>query len=283
MEHAHLPPEWDHAMAAAAGKRVLVLGATDVGKSSFIRAFLGGKGQNSMLIDLDPGQKLLGPPGTATLGRLHPDRMDAFIFLGSTSSSNIGAIARAGAALAERAGHESFVVNTSGFVAGLGARLQALTLAAVAPDLVVEIGKDPTLPPIAMAEGVPLIRLQPSPAARRKSPSFRAAIRQQAFDRALDGAGRFTLPMAGLRLHPGPPAPLLAPEAGARPVCALVDRQGSDMGIGVVEDWSEDAVVLHARPSGSTVATVRLGKMWAAPDGQGGWRLLEKLSPAWMS
>lgn len=283
MNEAHLPPEWARAMAAAANKRVLVLGATDVGKSSFIRAFLKRDGRESLLIDLDPGQKLIGPTGTASLGHLQSPQPDAFIFLGSTSSSNIGAIARAGAALASQAGQASFVVNTSGFVAGLGARLQALTLAAVHPDLVVEIGQDPALPPIAAAHGVPLIRLTPSPAARRKSPAVRALLRQQALEHAMKGVAHFMLQNAGLVFFPAPPLFDAAPEPGARPVCALADEKGRDMCIGVVEAHETEVVHVHAPPPEAPASILRIGRMWAAPDGQGGWRLLQKLSPAWQS
>jgi hypothetical protein len=118
---------------------VIVLGATDVGKSTFIRASLVAVANDTRLIDLDPGQKMLGAPGTASLGWLDGrggERLDRFVFLGSTSATMFSAIASAAAALAERSG--PFIVNTSGFVQGLGARLQAMTMASIAPDPKIE-------------------------------------------------------------------------------------------------------------------------------------------------
>ena len=48
------------------------------------------------------------------------------------------------------------------------------------------------------------------------------------------------------------------------------------MCIGVLRGAGE----VEAPPPPRPVATVRLGKMWAEPR-EGGWRLLEKLEPAW--
>lgn len=270
-----LPDEWKDALAAAAEKqRILVLGATDVGKSAFIRAYSAVR--PAAIIDLDPGQKLIGPPGTASLGSLNPERVERFIFLGSTSASSIGAIARAGAALAGEASG-AFIVNTSGFVTGPGARLQALTAGSIRPDLIVEIAREAG-PAIVTAEGLTYLRISPSPVARRKSPSARAAIRQRAFDTALAGAA--TMRLTDVAFHPTPPALAAAPIAEARPVCALADAEGSDMRIGVLRGQEDGALLVQAMAVERPVALVRLGRMWAVPDA-GGWRLLDKLVPGW--
>jgi polynucleotide 5'-hydroxyl-kinase GRC3/NOL9 len=264
---------WKEAVDAAAGKqRILVLGPTDAGKSTFIRALA--RRTEVELIDLDPGQKMIGPPGTAVLGRLYPERLDKMIFIGTTSASALGAIAGAGAALAAAA-QGRFVVNTAGFVRGLGARLQAMTAASVAPGLIVEIGGDADGPPIVHVEGVRLIRLERSPLATRKSPADRAAIRQGAFDRALADAS--PLRLAGVEVHPADAA--FSPMPGAFPVCALADAE--DMVVGVLQSAEEGAALVHAPLPERSVQQIRLGKMWAVPDGKGGWRLLEKLVPAW--
>ena len=271
-----LTPQWREALSLAAGKRrIVVLGATDAGKSTFIRLFVRQADRPVALIDLDPGQKMIGPPGTASLGCLDPDRLEKFIFLGSTSASNIGAIARAGAAFAAAAGEErAFIVNTSGFVLGLGARLQGLTVRSIAPDLVVGIGPEASVL-LASAEGVERFQLERSPAARRKSPAARAAIRQAAFEQALSGAG--ALQLDDVPFWPASPAHAEAPAADALPVCALADKDGTDMCIGVLEPTG----IVHAPPPPQAPALIRLGKMWAAAGPAGGWRLLEKLKPSW--
>jgi polynucleotide 5'-kinase involved in rRNA processing len=255
---------------------VIVLGATDVGKSTFIRASLVAVANDTRLIDLDPGQKMLGAPGTASLGWLDGrggERLDRFVFLGSTSATMFSAIASAAAALAERSG--PFIVNTSGFVQGLGARLQAMTMASIAPDLIVELG-NPAAPPIVTAEGVERIRLERSPVARSKSAAARAAIRQAAFERALEGASLLTLPRP--KIEPAPPSPFLS---DARPVCALADEAGADMEIGILEGSDEEGLFIRARAPARPPRLVRLGRMWAAPGN--GWKLLETLSPSWIA
>ncbi len=274
----HLPEDWRGALQSAAGrKRILVLGPTDAGKTSFIRALAAVAPEPLGLVDLDPGQKMLGPPGTAGLGSI--EHLCRFIFVGSTSASNLGGIGRAAAALAADAARAgAFVVNTAGFVVGLGARLQAITAKAVQPDLLVEIGVNPTVDPIVAASGeVPLIRLGRSPAARRKSPAARAALRQQAFAAALSGAE--PLRLRQVVFHPGPPLPW---PTTARPVCALADDDGTDMCVGVCAGFDEEAAFVDAPPPPRPVRLVRLGKMWAEPQPAGGWRLLEKLHPSWL-
>jgi polynucleotide 5'-hydroxyl-kinase GRC3/NOL9 len=280
-DKADLPPAWSKAIInACAGRRTVVLGATDMGKSTFIRAFLAECGQAAMLIDLDPGQKMIGPPGTVTLGRLEPPMVERFIFIGSTSSSSISKIARAAAdfaRIADRSG--PFIANTSGFVTGLGARLQAATVAALEPDLIVEIGSVPNAPPLvtAQAADIPLLRLERSPAARRKSPAARARLRQQALEDALRGARMLTLP--SLHFDPAPPAALMG---AARPICALADGAGIDRSYGILEAVEEGWVRIRAVAPERPIERIRLGRMWAEPE-EGGWRLMEKLSPSWVS
>ena len=268
MEMIDLPPDWEEALArAAAAERVAVVGPTDVGKSTFLHA-LAARRAGLRLLDLDPGQKMLGAAGTASLGRIEPElRLEHFVWLGSTAVGSFRALAEAAVVLAERA-QGPLAVNTSGYVAGPGARLQAMTLSAVQPDLVVAIAAEHLVGNLSSA-----IRLERSAHARRKSPARRAAIRQAAFAAALEGAFAWPLPEEVL-FEPGPPLPFEGPE---RPVCALADAAGEDMEVGVLFG----SAVLVRRPP-RPVARVRLGKMWAAPA-DGGWKLLERLAPAWMA
>jgi polynucleotide 5'-kinase involved in rRNA processing len=65
-----LPPEWEEALArAAAATRVAVLGPPDSRKPAFVAA-LAERRPECRIIDLDPGQKMIGRPGTASLGRV---------------------------------------------------------------------------------------------------------------------------------------------------------------------------------------------------------------------
>jgi polynucleotide 5'-hydroxyl-kinase GRC3/NOL9 len=246
-----------------------VLGATDAGKTSFIRALAEARAKLS-LIDLDPGQKMIGPPGTIGIGSL--DALERFLFIGSTSASSLSAIWRGAETLART--RRSFVVNTAGFIKGIGARLQAGTIAAVRPDAIVLIGEGDGLQSVLAAhEGMALIRVQRSAFARRKGMGERRRLRQAAFEEVLRGAERLAVPQACFS-----PAPPRLFESAARPVCALGDAAGRDFAYGLLLDT--DPVTMLVRERVGAAATIRLGKMWAEPV-EGGWRLLDTLRPAW--
>lgn len=267
----HVPPDWEEALARAATcERVLVLGPTDAGKSSFIHALLAVR-PDRRLIDLDPGQKMIGPPGSASLGRLLPEpRLERFIFLGSTAVGSFRALAEAASDLAARNG---FVVNTSGYVQGPGARLQAITAHAVQPDLIVAIAAAPSLEPLLAR--APAVRLACSPHARRKPEGYRRSIRQAAFEAALAGAAELRL--AKVAFEPAPPALFEGP---VRPLCSLADAAGEDKVMGLLIAADESSATVLSPPPPGPVLSLRLGKMWAEPR-NGGWRLLERLAPAW--
>jgi polynucleotide 5'-hydroxyl-kinase GRC3/NOL9 len=276
----HIPDDWRAAIdriLAEPFSRVAIIGPTDTGKSSFARALLAAD-PGFELIDADPGQKLVGPPGTVSLGRAGPAGLDlgGYLFIGSTSASNVFLIARACEALA--AASPRFVANTSGFVEKLGVRLQAATLSALGADLVVAIGEESAVAPIlAKHPDRAAIRLKPSPNAARKTPAARARLRQASFAAALAGAESFAL--TGVAFEPAPP---IAIALGARhPVCSLADAEGTDMAIGIVEAAADGTVRVLAPPPDRPVATVRLGRMWAEPR-DGAWALLDTLHPSWI-
>jgi len=267
-----LPHEWSETLDRLAKfRRIVVLGGVDVGKSSFIRALLERLGELS-LIDLDPGQKMVGPPGTLSAGVADGEalRLRRFLFLGSTSSANIYQLTRGAAVLAAAA--EPFVANTSGFVLGLGARLQSATISALKADALVAIGPlEPLAPILLMHPGLPLFSLRPSPLARRKTAGTRRAIRQAAFAEALAGAAEFEL--RGIEFEPSPP--LVPYPAGRYPVCALADDQ--EMEIGLLLGAEQDRVRIFARMPPRAPRRTLLGRMWAGerPDG---WKLLDMLA-----
>jgi polynucleotide 5'-hydroxyl-kinase GRC3/NOL9 len=274
----HIPDDWRAAIArilAEPHSRVAVIGPTDTGKSSFARALLAAAPAYA-LIDADPGQKLVGPPGTISLGRPGTDGLElgGFVFIGSTGASNVFLIARACQALA--AASPRFVANTSGFVEKLGARLQAATISALDADLIVAVGEEAAVAPIlARHAHRQIVRLKPSPSAARKTLSARAALRQQSFAAALAGAESLTLTKAAF--EPAPPIAL-----GARhPICSLADADGTDMAIGILEAAEEGRVRILTRPPGRAAATIRLGKMWAEHR-EGAWTLLDTLHPSWI-
>ncbi|HEX8669851.1 MAG TPA: Clp1/GlmU family protein [Allosphingosinicella sp.] len=273
----HLPQHWEEALGhAARARRVAVIGPADVGKSSFIRA-LAEHLPGLRVIDLDAGQKMIGAPGTVSLGRILPEpQLESFVFLGSSGIGSFRILAGAAATLASRAGAAPFALNTSGYVEGPGARLQAMALAAIVPDLVVAIAVPPALEPV-LAPIADVIRLGRSPFATRKTAGFKRRVRQQAFEAALAGATELVIddPL----FQPGPPLPS---SAGVRPVCALAGPDGRDLELGILLAAAEAQATVLARRPAADARLIRLGKMRAEPR-DGGWRLRERLSPAFVA
>jgi polynucleotide 5'-hydroxyl-kinase GRC3/NOL9 len=275
MSPIELPDAWPDAVEtilSGGWRRVVVIGPTDAGKSSLIQLLA--ERQPVALLDLDPGQKMIGPPGTVSRGRWIEGRglsCDRFVFVGSTSALVIGGIARAATRLAAQG---PLIANTSGFVLGPGARLQATTIAALDADLVVAIDVVP--PPLPKGWSKRLLALPRSPLARRKSQGLRRRNRQQALD---DYLGSETIELSGraLAFDPAPPAPFLTAE---RPLCSLVDADDEDMAIGILLSTDGDRILVHGSVPPRDVACVRLGSIWASPAGPG-WRLLDRLSPGW--
>lgn len=275
-----VPGEWAAAIdpiASGRKRRVAVIGPADAGKSSFIRAAMSAAADAGVplkLIDLDPGQKMLGPPGTASLG--DAACLHKFIFLGSTSASEFSRIIKAAAALADDA--QPFIANTSGFIRGLGARLQSWTITSLSADLIVAVGDDLSVAPVLAAHSdLQVLRLPASPLARRKSPSERTRIRQAALAQALESAERLHLDAAEVAFTPEPPA---AFEGPARPICALLDARSDALSIGILEHSSGHAITVYARRPTEPLRLLQLGKIWAEPSGDG-WKLLERLKPSW--
>lgn len=279
--HATLPPSWAAAIARieeSRARRAVVIGETDVGKSTFIRAAMSAASQAGIplpLIDLDPGQKMIGSPGTAALGS--GTGVERLVFIGSTSANELSKIVGA-ASLFAHASADGFIANTAGFVRGLGARLQSATIAALNPDLIVAIGEEDRLRPILDAHpDIAVARLERPPLARRKSAAERARLRQAAFAAALDGAEAVMLRPRDLSFTPAPPVSFTDT---ARPICALAGADGEMIAIGVLQQVGEETTIFAAREAASATAELQLGKLWARPS-SACWHLLEKLSPSW--
>lgn len=112
----------------------LFLGATDVGKTTLIRALherLGGQ-----IIDGDVGQSWIGPPGVVSLGM--PEGMQAGYFVGDISPrGNLLQVTTGIALLAQRA-QRPCLIDTDGYILGEAARAYKTELInLVRPDVLV--------------------------------------------------------------------------------------------------------------------------------------------------
>lgn len=191
---------------------VLVLGASDSGKSTLARYLIEGflaHGVRAAFVDSDIGQSSLGLPGTismkvfdspADLADFSPKRV---FFIGAMSPAR--AIPRMidgtrGMVEAARAGGaEAVVVDTTGLISGeVGRALKMGKVRALRPDHVVAIQRGEELEHIlSLIRGPGLHRLRASRLAKRRSRPARIAYREGKFASYMKGARTASLKAEG--------------------------------------------------------------------------------------
>jgi polynucleotide 5'-hydroxyl-kinase GRC3/NOL9 len=276
-----VPPDWQDAGSAILGgdgvRRVLVLGAPDAGKSSFCRLVLqqaSRRGRPASLLDVDLGQKQLGPPACVTLGLADAaggvPGLCALSFQGSLEPLAAWPRLIPGTArLAAAAPPGLLLVNTSGLLKGAGRRLKAAKIAALRPDLLVAIGADAALEAVlADHPHIPVRRLARPAQAVRKGGNRRRRLRAEAFAAYFAPAPAWPIDLAGLRMEQAGVTPWPAP----RQLVALLDGAGHDLALALVEAPDEPhRLWLRAPRVESPVAGLRWGGLWLDP----GWNAHE--------
>lgn len=221
-----LPSEWRQEISRLAneGGTVLLLGGSDVGKSSFCRALIHkaiSVGPKTAVVDADVGQSSFGLPGTVTLVTYgstasappapgsaipsYPPQGRTFFFVGAVSPrdclmNHLVATVRAAQAAWE-AGAELTVVDTTGYVsAPEGALLKRAKIDAIRPDVVVALPHKNELQSILGAySGLTFPRvaiLPPSPQASSRKRETRRKTRQDRFREYFCHAKRFRLSLS---------------------------------------------------------------------------------------
>jgi polynucleotide 5'-hydroxyl-kinase GRC3/NOL9 len=248
--------------------RVLVLGAVDVGKSTFCRELLcaaNHAGRMIRLVDSDVGQKLIGPPACVTLGQATSDAelsLLGLVFVGTTSPVRAWRQLISGTAhMVERAGDAVVVINTGGLLSGPGRRLKLEKVSALKPDLVIGIGQDPELNAVLNeASDLRIMKLPSSPLARRKTEGERRAARREAFRAYFAPAIEVAIAMRDLEMI-GAPTPHAYPPI--RLLVGLAAASGRDLGLGVVVSVDTDtATIICLTPvDPAKVALLRWGSI----------------------
>jgi polynucleotide 5'-hydroxyl-kinase GRC3/NOL9 len=277
------PDDWKAAQGsilASRAQRVLVLGAADAGKSTFCEALLtaaAAVSRPAVLLDLDPGQKQVGPPACITLGRRAEAAWSSavsLVYLGATEPlAGWSRLVDGSVRLAEEAGDALLVINTCGLVRGPGRRLKRSIASALQPDRLVAIGQDRHLDAVVQDHErlVPTLRISRPSLARRKGDGERRALRRNAFRAYFARAPVWNL-HAGLRMEGEDDAPAPRP----RRLLALADEEGRDMVLGVmVGQGAGGDLVIQAPQPPRSVATLRwtrlsLDQAWQEYTDRGG-------------
>ncbi|MBI3912471.1 MAG: hypothetical protein HY320_16240 [Armatimonadetes bacterium] len=196
METGYTP--WPEAVAAIATQRgaVLLLGATDTGKTTLARWAANhalAAGRAVALVDGDVGQSEIGSPGTIGLARPEAPfesyaslRARALAFVGDTSPvGHLLAVVGGVQSLLRHAldrGAELILLDTPGLIQGrMGEKLHVATAQATQPTLLVGLARGAELDRlVALCEaacGAPSLRVRTPPEADRKTALYRKSKR----------------------------------------------------------------------------------------------------------
>jgi polynucleotide 5'-kinase involved in rRNA processing len=240
--------EWQHIDRSLLQGLIMVMGAPDVGKSSFARWLLeqleGERAGLLVFLDGDPGQSVLGPPTTLTLamikaGERNLPRMGRALrwFVGSTTPrgrmiSHVVGVARlVEAARSEGAG--TIVHDTTGLVspAGGGVTLKLAKLDLLRPHTVIAIQRSRELEPLLKylrhSSRPRLIELPCSASVSRRDCSARRLHRAEQFVRYFAGADT-------LKFNTGQTAFISQGRVHPNQLVSLEESDGFTLALGVV-------------------------------------------------
>jgi polynucleotide 5'-hydroxyl-kinase GRC3/NOL9 len=277
-----VPASWRQIEPEALHGNLLVIGAPDVGKSTFARYLyhrLLFAGVQAAYIDGDPGQNQLGPPSTMTLVIPKapvvppPEQTDfpqgkmCLSFIGSTSPVGHMLPMMTGAALLERtarqAGVHSLVFDSDGLVepaaGGLALKLALIDL--LRPTVVFAIQREgeleTLLTPLRRTRRTKLVELSPSLAVQSRSRSARQEHRAAQFAAYFKSARPLILNWSTIAILP-------YPRFSLHRLAALEDSGGFTLALGIVQGIDRQArqvTILAPLSSAQDVDTLRLGDL----------------------
>jgi polynucleotide 5'-hydroxyl-kinase GRC3/NOL9 len=197
-----------------AWRKILVLGDTDRGKSTYCRFLCeqllsSHQGETVAYVDADVGQKDIGPPAAITLG--YPQLNIPWTQIEPAAWHFVGHVTPIGQLLPTVLGTQHLVniaqatriiINTLGFVRGAGRILQAHLIEAIRPDVIIALVQGRELSALLQPYRYHrTLRLPPSPMASIKTPSERQANREGAFWRYFSTAQHVSLHLRDLVLQ----------------------------------------------------------------------------------
>jgi polynucleotide 5'-hydroxyl-kinase GRC3/NOL9 len=274
-----IPAAWEWSAAQIARQRwrkILVLGDVDCGKSTYCRFlsdYLMATGVRVAIVDADVGQKAIGPPATITLGYPQETPTSAVIepvawyFVGTvTPVGHLLPMVLGTRQLVEAARAPYVLINTTGFIHGVGQVLKSYKIEAIQPDVVVTIEHNHELQALRNAyRNYRILRIRPSPQARIKTPEQRRAAREQAFGRYFQSAPEVGLSCRRLIFQRATVPTGLAPNL----LCGVADRRNQGLGIARLTaiDWQQDHLALHTPVPTERIRILQAGSLYLAAAG----------------
>lgn len=193
MSSMDVPPAWEHAakeIIEADLHKVLVLGTSDSGKSTFCRflcRYLAARDKSVAMIDADIGQKDIGPPACITSGFPGPEGVaanaDGYYFVGGVNPFGrfLPIIVGVGR-LTDSAGAVFKIIDTTGLIHGAGRVLKGYKIEALKPQAIVAIRRSTELELLLGAHrNIRVLRIPVSVKASHRTQDERRNAREAAF------------------------------------------------------------------------------------------------------
>ncbi len=240
-----VPALWEKAAAYLSLKapaRVLLLGATDTGKSTlafFLAERLLSAGLSVALVDADVGQKDVGPPATVALAHLkqplpekRPLEAETLYFVGSvTPVGHLLPMVVGTRQLVDQSKAQVTIINTTGLVRGPGIALKSFQIESLRPEVILALPRQEELEPILAAyRYLEILRLPVPPQAVPKGPALRRARRMAAFRQHFARAKTWAFVRDELIFQ-------RLPRGGLRPglLCAVANHKAEVKALALVE------------------------------------------------
>jgi polynucleotide 5'-hydroxyl-kinase GRC3/NOL9 len=274
-----IPTSWERSAAEIVEhkwRKVLIIGAVDRGKSTyceFLSHRLLAAGFRVAVVDADIGQKDIGPPATITLG--YPDPSQPLAEVEPVGLYFVGAVSPAGHLLPMVVGTRQLVdaaqaafvvIDTTGFVDGVGRVLKGYKIEAIRPDVIVAIAQDAELQPILKAyRHYRVLRIPPSSRVVVRTSEQRREAREEAFCNYFQPATEVVLPYRRLIFQ----RILALTELQKHLLCGLVDRRNRGVGLAIISgrDATQGALSLLTSVRAERIRIVQAGDLYLSQDG----------------
>jgi ribonuclease Z len=241
-------PELIAARLSAADQRILLFGATGIGKSTLaahLAQILAREKRSCFCIGADPGSPAFGIPGTVCLGSWHNNNWQLITYealctldAGRFRLPLVAAVRR----LAARPDPGVLLVDAPGIVRSVaGAELLTGLIEAAAIDTIVVLNHDRNTLPLANELATlpcQVFRMQAAAKARPPGQRQRARLRTNLWDAYLQGAVIRTIAFAETRLTGTPPPTATAPDWQGRQFALL--KRGQTVAMGELIDITEN-------------------------------------------
>jgi polynucleotide 5'-hydroxyl-kinase GRC3/NOL9 len=282
LSRIQVPPAWEDLTFSAIGGVVLVVGATDTGKSTFARFIyhrLRAHHERLAFVDGDMGQATFGPPATMTLA-LGGGSEEDFPPSGPRFQVFVGDVTPGGHMLptvvgayrlvrkARESGATAIVFDTTGLVAASrgGGALKRALVDLLEADVVIGLQRGTELEHLLVAlrrsKRTRVVDRPVAEAVKRRDVATRQTHRAQQYRRSFVGSQVLEVEWPRYAVIP-------SPSFTHHRLVALEDEDGYVLGLGIVvgREWSRDTIRLYTRLSSlENVDTLHVGDLLVDPE-----------------